>query len=140
MNIPHLLGTIVTVDSLVTSAQKKAWLGNMLGDVLIVDLETYWVCQIAAERGIECVSIRSILDPVEQDLPPFIIQATHNATKRSWWHAAVYALKHPSDVPTLLALSSQYKTAKRSLTKALRSLSSNAEFNTYPVKPLQIDG
>ena len=140
MNSPHVLGSIVTVDSLVTSAKKKAWLGKTLSDVMIVDLETYWVTQIAAERATECVSLRSMLDPVGQNLPAFVTQATENACKRSWWHAAAYSLKCPSDVPTLLALSSQYKSAKHSLSKALHSFSSSSGLKHHEMRSGQIDG
>ncbi|MDA1189563.1 MAG: hypothetical protein O2854_07810 [Chloroflexi bacterium] len=121
---PAVFGNIATVDRLVTSSQSKAWLGQTLS-ASVVDLESYWVTDIAVGRSTRCIALRSVLDPMEQELPAFVAFATEDASQRSWWRAALYALRRPGDVPTLLSLSSQYRAAKASLSAALHSFASS---------------
>jgi len=114
-------GGVATVDKLVSSAERKSWLGQTL-PVSVVDMESYWACEATAQRNVQCIALRSVLDPLEQRLPPYVAKATEDASQRSIWRAAAYALTHPSDVPSLVRLGTQYRAAKASLASALQAL------------------
>ena len=117
-------GGVATVDRLVSSTERKTWLGQTL-PVSVVDMESYWACEAAAQRNIQCLAVRTVLDPLEQRLPQYVAQATEDASQRSVWRAAIYALAHPTDVPALVSLGSQYRLAKASLASALHALAEN---------------
>jgi len=53
-------------DNVVSTADKKCSLGA-LGDA--VDMESLYILDAAAQRGIRCASVRAISDGVESDLP-----------------------------------------------------------------------
>ena len=108
------------MDKLVSSTERKTWLGQAL-PVSVVDMESYWACEATAQRNVQCLAVRSVLDPLGQRLPRFVAQATEDAAQRSVWRAAIYALAHPGDVPALVSLGSQYRLAKASLSSALRA-------------------
>jgi adenosylhomocysteine nucleosidase len=124
-------GGVATVDRLVSSTERKAWLGQAL-PVSVVDMESYWACEATAQRNVQCFAIRSVLDPLGQRLPRYVAQATEDAAQRSVWRAAVYALSHPGDVPALVSLGSQYRLAKASLASALGAL---AESDILTLRP-----
>jgi adenosylhomocysteine nucleosidase len=119
-----VFGGVATVDRIVSTTERKTWLGQAL-PVSVVDMESYWACEATAQRNIQCLALRSVLDPLGQRLPPYVAQATEDAAQRSVWRAAVYALSHPGDMPALVSLGSQYRLAKSSLASALRAIAEN---------------
>ena len=64
-------GKCLSLPQLVSNATMKQWIGESFG-VHVLDMESFWVCKVAAELGKPYLVIRSVLDPMEQTLPTFI--------------------------------------------------------------------
>ena len=114
----------LSVDLLVSNKSLKGWIGANF-PVHIVDMESYWVSQMASEYAIPHLVLRSVLDPMEQTLPEFVEQAVAGQGQRNWMRALSYVLARPIETPRLLHLSRQTKLARTSLASLLRALTLN---------------
>jgi len=112
------LSGCLSVPDLVQSSSMKSWIGATF-PVSIIDMESYWVNEVAAERDIPHAAIRTILDPVEQTLPAFVGGAVNDERNRSWERAIRYLVSRPTEVPRLMHLASQVRVARASLGEML---------------------
>ena len=112
------LSGCLSVPDLVQSSSMKAWIGDTF-PVGIIDMESYWVNEVAAERDIPHAAIRAVLDPVEQTLPAFVGQAVNDGRNRSWDRAVRYLVSRPAEAPRLMHLASQVRVARASLGEML---------------------
>ena len=114
-------GGCLSVPELVSTAPMKAWIGNEF-QVAVVDMESYWVNEKCAEYGIPHLTVRSVFDPVGQDLPGFIGEAAAESNLRRLARAVKHVATKPSDASKLFSLASQSKAASASLGSFLSSL------------------
>ena len=114
-------GGCLSVPELVSTAPMKAWIGNEF-QVAVVDMESYWVNEECAEYGIPHVAVRSVFDPVDQDLPGFIGEAASESNLRRIGRAMKHVATKPSEAAKLFSLASQSKAASASLGSFLSSL------------------
>ena len=114
------LSGCLSVPDLVQSSSMKAWIGATF-PVSIIDMESYWVSEVAAERDIPHAAVRTVLDPVEQTLPIFVGKAVTDERNRSWERAVRYLVSRPAEAPRLVHLASQVRVARASLGKMLTS-------------------
>jgi nucleoside phosphorylase len=114
-------GGCLSVPELVSTAPMKAWIGNEF-QVAVVDMESYWVSEKCAEYGIPHLTVRSVFDPVDQDLPGFIGEAASESNLRRLGRAMKHLATKPLDAAKLFSLASQSKTASASLGSFLSSL------------------
>ena len=114
-------GSCLSVPELVSTAPMKAWIGKEF-QVAVVDMESYWVNEKCTEYEIPHLAVRSVFDPVDQDLPGFIGEAAAESTLRRIARAAKHVATKPSDAPKLFSLASQSKVASASLGNFLGSL------------------
>ncbi len=119
-------GGCLSVPELVLTAPKKAWIGNEF-QVAVVDMESYWVNEKCAEYGIPNLTVRSVFDPVDQDLPAFIGEAASESNLRRIGRAMKHVATKPSDATKLFTLASHSKVASASLGRFLSSLGPRAE-------------
>jgi adenosylhomocysteine nucleosidase len=116
-------GDCLTVPRVVSSALDKKQIGERF-PVSIVDMESFWVSQMAAEYGIRHIVVKSVLDPMEQSLPSFVENLAALGGRARWVHALRYAFARPGEVPGLIRLAAQVRVAGASLTRFLRALDS----------------
>ncbi|MBI4304223.1 MAG: hypothetical protein HY665_07820 [Chloroflexi bacterium] len=114
------LGTSVSVIQPVSSPEAKQALGQTFA-ADIVDMESYWLARIAADRGIPFLAIRAISDEVSASLAPFDRIMTPDGKWR-WQKAVPYYISHPTGVGKLLHLSRDAGRARKSLTEAVSIL------------------
>ena len=114
-------GGCLSVPELVSTAPMKAWIGNEF-QVAVVDMESYWVNERCAEYGTPHLTVRSVFDPVDQDLPGFIREAASESNLRRLGRAMKHVATKPSEAANLLSLASQSKAASASLGRFLSSL------------------
>ena len=112
----------LSVPSLVANSSMKAWIGANF-PVSIIDMESYWVNETAAEYGIPHMVVRCVLDPVEQTLPTFVAKAVGDPGARRWERALRHIVVKPSEAPKLIRLATQVKVARASLGEFLATLS-----------------
>ena len=116
----HVSGCLSVPDLLQASSMKE-WIGANF-PVGIIDMESYWVGQIAARYGAAHAVVRTILDPVGQTLPPFVGRAVREDGAKSWSAAIRHLASHPSEAPGLLKLRRQVRTAGDALGEVLSAV------------------
>ena len=110
----------VSVSQFVQVRSMKSWLGRVLS-VGVVDQESYWVTEVAAAHGLPQAVVRAVLDPLEEDLPDFLVDALRPGAGSPKARALRYGLRRPHRVRRLMRLSAQVKLASQSLADCLES-------------------
>ncbi len=110
----------VSVSQFVQSTPMKAWLGKVLR-VGVIDLESYWVTDVAAAHDVPHAVVRVVLDPMDHAMPDFLAGSMRPGAGSARARAVRYALRRPHRVGGLLRLSAQVKLARRSLADYLDS-------------------
>ena len=110
----------VSVSQFVQSTPMKAWLGKVL-QVGVIDLESYWVTDVAAAHDVPHAVVRVVLDPMDRAMPNFLADSMRPGVGSARVKALRYALLRPHRVGGLLRLSGQVKLARRSLADYLAS-------------------
>ncbi|MCH7800982.1 MAG: hypothetical protein IIC24_05485, partial [Chloroflexi bacterium] len=115
-SVGYQVGACLTVPQFVSNRSMKAWLGNAF-NVNLIDMESYWVSEVAGSFGIPCLTIRVVLDPVDQSVPRFIGEIVDKGTTARALRAVAHLVMNPADVPRLIRLSRQVRVARASLTR-----------------------
>ncbi len=111
-------GRCLSLPQLVSNGTMKQWIGEAFG-VHVLDMESYWVCKVAAELGKPFLVIRSVLDPMEQTLPTFIAESLGYGKFATLIRAIKYVVAHPSAAPKLWRLTTQARQARAALAEFL---------------------
>ena len=113
-------GGCLSVPEIVLNGSAKRRIGVDY-KVSVVDMESYWVCRIAAEHRVPCLVLRSVLDTVEQSMPSFVgcMPATGYRSRRG---VLGQVLARPAELPGLVRLARQARVARASLARALFAL------------------
>lgn len=111
-------GACMSLTQFVSSSSMKEWIGSTF-DVSVIDMESYWVGEIALQHGLPHLIVRSILDPMEQTVPEFVAENLSEKGNRMVRKAIRYVAAKPFQMPKLLHLASQSKTASASLSDFL---------------------
>ena len=110
----------VSVPQFVQVGSMKSWLGKVL-QVGVIDQESYWVADVAAAHGLPQAVVRAVLDPLEDEMPDFLVDALRPGVGSPKVRALRYGLRRPHRVRRLLRLSAQVKLASQSLADCLES-------------------
>ena len=108
-------GDGVTVPHLVVEPEAKRSIGRRFG-VKVIDMESYWVAETAAGRGVPFLGLRAVTDPVTQRVPNLIssIDGTGGVTYAG---VLAHALTHPRDIYPIVGLSRYSIRASRNLAR-----------------------
>lgn len=118
---PIEIGACMTVDQFIYNHDLKTWIGENFS-VDVIDMESFWVNQTANENNIETIIIRVVLDPMEQKLPPFIVEAANNKKSRTVMNGLKHVAINPGDIKKIIEISIQVKKSRRILTSNLESV------------------
>jgi adenosylhomocysteine nucleosidase len=110
----------VTVSHAVLLPEKKAELADAF-DASVVDMESYWIAEIASEAQIPFVIIRSVSDTRREKLLPFD-QMMDEDGNVLWRAAAGYFLRHPQHLAVVGHLYRNARVAQRSLAASIDSV------------------
>ena len=113
-------GASVTVSRVVSNPKAKYDLGKAFSAVA-VDMESYWIARIAADRRVPFLAIRTASDAVGDTLPPFekFVNLDGSLRRRK---AMLHFVSHPQDLVRLLRLYRKTSVATRNLTAAIDCL------------------
>ena len=111
----------MTVPALASGANMKTWIGTNF-PVQVIDMESFWVSQVAASHRVPHMIVRSVLDPLDQTLPDFVGRAVDHDDSRSWRAALAYLVSKPAHAPQLVSLALQTRRARISLGRFLEAL------------------
>ena len=109
----------VSVSQFVQGASMKEWLGRVL-PVSVIDMESYWVSDVAASYGLPHVVARAVLDGPGDPMPDFLVDAMRSGGSPRL-RAMRYAVAHPHRLRWMLRLAAQTKLARRSLSDCLEA-------------------
>jgi adenosylhomocysteine nucleosidase len=108
------IGCSVTVPQLASSPKARRELGRAF-NADIVDMESYWIAQIASAKQIPFVTVRTISDTWQDHLPPFDQMVTAEG-RLKWKGLFSYFLRHPQHLAMLYSLSQNARRARGHLT------------------------
>ena len=120
----------LSVPRVVAASQGKRWIGSRF-PVGIVDMESYWVTDAAARLDVPAIVVRSVVDPVEQNLPPFPTSAAAGGGAAMWVQALKLALSRPRWIPGLVKLAAHANAARGALAEALDAIASGDHEPAY---------
>ena len=122
----------LTVDRVVSDPDQKRAIAAAY-PVGIVEMEDYWVAELAAEFGVAFLAARVVLDTVDQALPEWLLGLSRSRLKAVWSLAG-----KPWRIPTVARLVRQRPVAQKSLTSfALKFLAEAA--NAKDLAPVSTD-
>ncbi len=118
-----ILGSCLTVDRVVSRPEEKRALGERF-QAHILEMESYWIGQACAGRGIPFLAVRAVLDGVGQRLPP--LESLTGPTGSVQWQAALrYFGRHPWDLLEVAKLARTAQAAQKELTGFMRAFLQN---------------
>ena len=112
---------LLTIDRLVRTASEKAELGQQTQTEL-VDMETFAVARLAAERAVPLLAIRVISDDAHTDLPPELLTLVGPTGSYRVGAALGAIMKRPAALATMLKLREHANAAAETLDRALITL------------------
>ena len=115
------VGACLTVPQFVSNHAMKAWLGSTF-NVNLIDMESYWVSEVAGSFGIPYLAVRAVLDPVDQSVPSFIGETVDKGAAVRTLRSVAHLIMNPADGPQLVRLSRQVRVARASLAKLLGNI------------------
>ncbi len=107
---PFLVDSL-TVGQVIGAPEEKRWIAGAY-PVGIVEMEDYWVAEVAAEFGVAFLSARVVLDTADQALPGWLLGLSRSKIK-----AVLSLAARPWRIPTVVRLARQRPVAQRSLTR-----------------------
>jgi adenosylhomocysteine nucleosidase len=113
----------LTVKEMASTSEDKRSLGNRF-PVAVVDMESYWVAEIATQAGVQSVVVRCVLDPVERTLPPLVEHLIGSGAVARLLRSLAYVVTRPMFIPDLLRLARETAKAKKALARTLESIAS----------------
>lgn len=115
-----LIGTGVTVPFVSSTPENKISLGKQY-QADTVEMESYWIAGIAADRKLPFLEARSISDSVQDDLS-FLTRIVSGSGKIKPMSAAACLISHPESIKKIRQLDGNAKKAERSLALFLGKL------------------
>jgi adenosylhomocysteine nucleosidase len=113
-------GAALTVpEPLLTRADKERQ-GKLTG-ASVVDMETFWIAQEAERAGIPVISVRTVLDEMDHDLPSMVADITADGGKREIYHA-LRAMRNPANMSSLVPLAVRARKAAGATKDAIQAL------------------
>ena len=111
----YFIADSLTVPRMVCTRAEKTKLARATS-AWAVSMEDYWIGTAAIERGIPFLSVRSVLDSSDQDVPPFVAHLGDMGALKQGLTVAARGLTRPWEVPRIAGLSRQVTKAQDSLT------------------------
>lgn len=110
------LGPIINLPTVAKTAGMKRWIGEELNGAC-VDMESFVVCEVAADAGVPFVALRAIVDTAEMDLPDLVGQIDQAPTGGRVIPAIMHLARNPLELRSLTRLGRAAARARRSLTE-----------------------
>jgi adenosylhomocysteine nucleosidase len=117
------LGPIINLPTIAKTTGMKEWIGEALEGVA-VDMESYMVCEVAADAGVPFVAVRAVVDTAEMDLPDIVAQIDQGPAGGRIIPAIRFLSRHPYSIARLTRLARAAARARRSLTEFFLEFSS----------------
>ena len=110
----------VSVRQIVLPPEERAALAEV-HHATVVDMESYWIAEIATEAQIPFVILRSVSDTRDEKLLPFDQLMTEDGKVR-WRAAAAYFVRRPHHLAVVWRLYRNMRLAQKNLVAAVEAL------------------
>ena len=117
------MGPIVNVPTIAKNAGMKQWIGEELGGVC-VEMESFMVCEVAADAELPFVVVRAVVDTVEMDLPDLVGKLGQDPDSGRVIPTIKHLSRNPTDIADLARLGRYATRARRALTGFFNEFSS----------------
>ena len=114
----YQLGACLTVPQFISNSSMKAWLGRTF-EVRLIDMESYWVNEAARGAGVPQLSVKVMLDPVEDTVPAFVGDTLSRGRAYRAFRGAAYVAANPLGTRRIFRLARQVKMARTALANFL---------------------
>lgn len=104
----------ITVPNMIRSQPEKNRLAETY-HVETVDMEDYWVALAANKTGVPFLSVRSVIDTADQELPSYIEKILLEKEIGHRLMSSLSSMAHPARIRTLISLATQSRRAQKSL-------------------------
>jgi adenosylhomocysteine nucleosidase len=122
----YKIGSLLTVDKVITQIAEKRMLGNNLG-CIAVEMESAAIAEIAKENELPFFAIRSISDSMQDNIDKAIQLYEQIRDKPHILKRLLYTLKNPQGSLQLFKLRNNYHRATTSLEKFFIQFLSNPQ-------------
>jgi len=122
----------LTSDHVIATAEEKRQL-SPFGDA--VDMESFATLSVAKEKGLPAVAIRVISDRLDEDMPADIGTTVDEKGRVSVRGVAKHVARHPLQVPALIRLGRQSRTAADAMAHFLEAFIKELSFRSHGWPP-----
>jgi len=129
------VGMFLTSDHVVRTAEEKKSLAPFAD---AVEMESFGVLLAAAAHGKSAVAIRVISDDVRNDMPAVVDTAVDQAGRVKIAGIVRYVARHPLQLPALIRLGRDSKTAAEALAHFLEAFIKKLSFATHGWPPPEL--
>lgn len=110
----HSHGVSVTVDHVVNDSSERSYLAENC-DAITVDMEGYWLAQIASKHNIPFLSVRVISDSIDDHIPEFLLKLVDINGSINYAKMIAYLFLHPSEWAGFFKMVRSFIVARRRL-------------------------
>jgi adenosylhomocysteine nucleosidase len=114
-------GSLVESKTIVASAQSKKDLRAQTGGVAL-DMESIAIAKVARQNNLPFLAIRTIVDPVDMDIPKAINHSLNNEGDIALAKLLLFIAQHPSEIPGLIKLGLHFSAAQKTLKSVAKQL------------------
>ena len=114
-------GNMTEADTVIATPGRKAALGA-LRNAAAVDMESAAVLRVATRHGLPALVLRVILDPLEMEVPAFVLRQSDNYGRTNLPGVVLELLRVPARLPALLQVNRAFRAAARSMRSIGRNL------------------
>ena len=111
-------GVAETHEVLTDSADKMRLAGKT--HAVAADMESAAVARVARDKGVSCLVIRAVVDPVSMGIPASALAAVAATGRRDWWGLCCGLSRRPREVFDVYQLGQAFSKAQKSLAFANR--------------------
>ena len=114
----YQFGACLTVPQFISNSSMKAWLGRTF-EVRLIDMESYWVNEAARGAGVPQLSVKVMLDTVEETVPGFVGDTLSRRGAHRALRGAAYMAMNPLEARRIFRLARQVKRSRTALANIL---------------------
>ena len=128
------VNVFLSSDHVVRTAEEKRALAPFAD---AVEMESFGVLRAAAAQRKSAVAIRVVSDDVRNDMPAIVDTAVDDKGTVKIAHVARFVVRHPLQLPALIRLGRDSKTAAQALAHFLEAFIKKLSFETHGYAELQ---
>ncbi len=121
MRLPYHYGDLLTSPGLLSTPDQKRRAGLDTG-AAVVDMEGYWLAQVAAAHQTPFLALRAVLDGADYTLPKLGARIVEDQGRNVMKHTLRYVFSYWSHGLRLVPLALRSRRAQRTLRRTVRSL------------------